>query len=155
MNTFCGLGLPELIILALLSFVIIGPERSQEFALLAGKTLRTLMRSQTWREFNEVASAMRDLPGTLMKMAEIEELQDEIRQEQARIQQALSGIDTDLREDLERTSSQNQVTKPAITDPWGISQAAAGTRITPRKASEALSSLKDSEGGVDDRADSG
>ena len=78
MDTLCGIGLPELIILALLGFVVIGPERSKDVALRAGRFLRSIMKSPWWRDFNQVAQSLRDLPTTLVRMAELEEAQAEL-----------------------------------------------------------------------------
>jgi hypothetical protein len=67
-----------MIILALLGFVVIGPERSQDVALRAGRFLRSLMKSPWWRDFNQVTQALRDLPTTLVRMADLEEAQAEL-----------------------------------------------------------------------------
>ena len=80
MDTLCGIGLPELIIIVLIGFVLIGPERSQELALKMGRLLRQVMTSEWWHEFNQVSKAIKDLPTTLIRMSEIEEAQKEIRQ---------------------------------------------------------------------------
>lgn len=79
MDTLCGFGLPEIIIILLLSFVLIGPERTQEVALNTGRLLRKVIRSEWWKEVNEITRAMKDLPTTLVRMAEIEETQKELR----------------------------------------------------------------------------
>lgn len=88
MDTLCGIGLPELIILALLGFVLIGPERSQAMAVQAGRFLRTVMTSRWWQEFNQVTRALRDLPTTLVRMAELEDAQRDLQQTVQDINQA-------------------------------------------------------------------
>lgn len=80
MDTLCGLGLPEIMIIILLAFVLIGPERTQGVALSAGKMLRKVVRSDWWKEVNEITRAMKDLPTTLVRMADIEETQQELRE---------------------------------------------------------------------------
>lgn len=92
METFCGIGLPEIIILVLVSFVFIGPERSRSLALTLGRWLRRLITSTWWREFNQVANSLRDLPNTLVRMSELE---DSLRQMQTDITQATQ-IDLNL-----------------------------------------------------------
>ncbi|MBN1313589.1 MAG: twin-arginine translocase TatA/TatE family subunit [Anaerolineae bacterium] len=99
MDTFCGLGLPELVIIALVGFVLIGPERSRELALQAGRFMRQVVTSEWWGEFNQVSKAIRDLPNTLMRMSELEEAQAEIRQAMADIE-AGAQIDVDFKEAL-------------------------------------------------------
>jgi len=116
-DTLCGIGLPEMIILALLGFVVIGPERSQDLALRTGRFLRTVMRSAWWREFNQMAGALRDLPNTLVRMAELEEAQAELKR-------SMQEIEQEVNVDFGRGNQQG-----AITDPWGIQNATAETRI--------------------------
>ncbi len=128
MDTLCGIGLPELIILALLGFVVIGPERSQEVALKAGRLLRQIMTSTWWREFNQVATAIRDLPTTLVRMAEIEEANKELREALSEIEQG-TNIDFNQRP----IPGARPTARPGTvaTDPWGIRNAVAGTHYTP------------------------
>ncbi len=143
METICGVGLPELVILLLIGFVVIGPTRSREVALQTGKFIRTVIRSQWWHEFNDITEAIRDLPRTLVRLAEIEEAQSEIRN-------VIDDID-DVSRDIKRSSRLDR--KPSktnhsaseteaidkmdsITDPWGIANASAGTVFFESDASE-------------------
>jgi Sec-independent protein translocase protein TatA len=125
-DTLCGIGLPELIILALLGFVVVGPERSQDVALRAGRFLRNIMRSSWWHEFNQVADALRNLPNTLVRMAELEETQ-------AALRRSMEEIEEEINLDMAPTISPRigPLGADVITDPWGIRNAAAGTQITP------------------------
>lgn len=109
----CGLGGPELVILALLLFVVFGPERTQQVALAAGRFLRRLMQSEWWGDFTRLTREMRDLPNTLVRLAELEETQAELEKSLADLQ---GEIDFNLR-------GEDDVT----TDPWGIENAVAGT----------------------------
>lgn len=87
MDTLCGLGLPELVLITLIGFVLIGPERSRELALQLGRWLRRAMQSSWWRDFNQVTDALRNLPTTLVRMAELEEVQQDIQRELRDIEQ--------------------------------------------------------------------
>lgn len=89
MDTLCGIGLPELIILALLGFVVIGPERSREVALSLGRMLGAVMKSEWWGEVNHIAQAIRNLPTTLVRMAELEESLKETEREMQETQDEL------------------------------------------------------------------
>jgi Sec-independent protein translocase protein TatA len=135
MDTLCGIGLPELIILALLGFVVIGPERSRETALQAGRWLRTLMKSPWWREFNQITDSIRNLPTTLVRMAELEETQQEL-------QRTLSDIERDAKVDINQRPASTSAAPPAEEppdDPWGIqtSQPTGPTQSEPPPAPEA------------------
>jgi Sec-independent protein translocase protein TatA len=129
-DTVCGIGLPEMIIIALVGFVLIGPERSQDMALRAGRFLRTVMRSGWWRDFNQVADAIRDLPNTLVRMAEQEEELQSLKRE-------IQEISGDVNSELNQTIGQaNQAAAEQITDPWGIRNASAQTTIRPPQPPE-------------------
>jgi Sec-independent protein translocase protein TatA len=132
MDTLCGIGLPELVILALLGFVVIGPERSREVALQVGRWLRTLMQSPWWREFNQITDSIRNLPTTLVRMAELEETQQEL-------QRTLSDIERDARVDINQRptpASAASPTKETAEDPWGIqtSESTGPIQSGPRSA---------------------
>jgi sec-independent protein translocase protein TatB len=128
-DTICGVGLPELIILALLGFVVIGPERSREVALNAGRFLRKVMTSPWWKDFSSITKSLRDLPNTLVRMAEIEEAQ-------ADLERTMRDIEDLTRTDLSLSKDKPPAAKgeEPITDPWGIRNAAAGTVIKPSPA---------------------
>lgn len=116
MDTFCGIGLPELIIIALVGFVLIGPERTRELALQGGRMLRRVMKSPWWREFTQVTDAMRNLPTTLVRMAELEEVQAELQRE-------LRDIDAQTRVNIDMDFGDSRTGKPpasAATNPWDI-----------------------------------
>jgi len=124
MDTLCGVGLPELIILALLGFVVIGPERSQELALKLGRLLSKVMRSPWFKEFQQITDALRNLPTTLVRMAELEEAQ-------ADIQRTINDIEHEVQVDLNAGAGSSG---QPITDPWGIQNATARTTLNPTEA---------------------
>lgn len=121
MDTLCGIGLPEIIILALISFVVIGPERSRELALTSGRWLKRIMTSSWWREFSNVTNALRDLPNTLVRMSELE---DSLRQIKTDINQAGQ---IDIR--LDAPAATQPPEPETITDPAEISNATAQTSL--------------------------
>lgn len=124
MDTLCGIGLPELLILALLAFVLIGPERTREVAVTAGRWLGRAMKSPWWKEFTQVTTALRDLPTTLVRMAELEEAQAELRR-------TLREIERESRVDIdEEISAGRSAPRPGVAsaDPWGIASLAPQTR---------------------------
>ena len=123
MDTLCGVGLPELIIVALLGFVVIGPERSRELALQLGRMMSKVMRSPWFSEFQQITNALRNLPTTLVRMAELEEAQ-------ADIQRTISDIERETKVEVKPPNA-----KEGVTDPWGILNAAAGTTFQPDSSS--------------------
>ena len=117
----CGIGGPELLILALLAFVVIGPERTRQVAVEAGRLLRKEMRSEWWAEFNQMAHTLRNLPATLVHLAELEEVQ-------AQLQRSLEDIRGQI--DLGTVPGKPKpVRREVVDDPWGIANATAQTWI--------------------------
>lgn len=116
--------------------------------------MRTVVRSQWWTEFNDITQAIRDLPTTLVRLAEIEEAQ-------ADLQEVMNDID-DVGKELRRESriniNMNDLMNPkttsaasgsspantseAITDPWGIANASAGTVFLDRQESDSQDAEK-------------
>lgn len=126
MDTFCGLGLPELVIITLVGFVLIGPERARELALQLGKVLRKVMKSPWWREFNQVTDSIRNLPTTLVRMAELEETQEDLKRELRDIEQQARDIEKEARIDIPKTGTPDSWAtranaKPVNQNPWNIS----------------------------------
>ena len=115
MDTLCGIGLPELVIITLFSFVIIGPERSREIGLTVGRWLRRAVKSQWWREFNQMASSIRDLPNTLIRMSELE---DDLQRVKRDLNRATK-IDPPAGALSDSTSAPPRA-PDSNADPWGI-----------------------------------
>jgi Sec-independent protein translocase protein TatA len=130
-DTVCGIGLPELIILALVGFVVIGPDRSRDMALSTGRFLRKVMKSPWWREFNQVTSALRDLPTTLVRMAELEDTLRSVRTDLDRA----SHIDFNQTMGTPSVDSSTPVVDPA-RDPWGIATQPPPAPSTPLTTGE-------------------
>jgi Sec-independent protein translocase protein TatA len=130
-DTLCGIGLPELFILLLIGFVVLGPDRTRELAIAAGRWLGRLLRSPWWGEFNQIADAIRNLPTTLVRMAELEETQAELRQTMADINR-----ETTFPQGSFVPSPPSKQAQPA-TDPWGISDATASATTAPDTRSAA------------------
>src|SRR5262245_39847482 len=114
MDTLCGLGLPELVIIILVGFIVIGPQRSRELAVVAGRFIRREMRSEWWREFNQVTNALRDLPNTLVRMAELE---DDLIKVRSDLSQVARMDVVNHMESASKSASSVDLEK----DPWGIS----------------------------------
>ena len=122
----CGVGGPELLIVALLGYIVFGPERAKDVALSAGRFLRRVTRSAWFNDFSRMAREIRDLPNTLIRLAELEETQSELQQNLDVLRTGIN-IDPDGKRDAE-------------IDPWGIQNAVAGTR---RLSDETAASLPD------------
>lgn len=141
MDTFCGLGLPEIIILVLISFVFIGPERSRELAITLGRWLRRVITSAWWREFNQLANSLRDLPNTLVRMSELE---DSLRQMKTDLDQA-----TQIDLDLTMPGMPQPPNTGTITDPYDSRNVTANTIKAPEEPVDASTPLEQQKARVD------
>lgn len=117
----CGLGGPELIVVALLGYIIFGPERAKDAALNAGRLMRKVTRSPWFADFSRMAKELRDLPNTLIRMAELEDTQAELKRN-------LEGLRFDVDLGLDADD------EPDITsDPWGIQNAVSRTVLPSQR----------------------
>jgi len=71
-----GIGPLELLFVALLALLLIGPKDISRTARSAGRALNRMYRSETWQALNRVSRSLRDLPGTLAREAELDELSE-------------------------------------------------------------------------------
>lgn len=94
-----GIGPLELLFIALLALLLIGPKDISQAARDAGRTLNRMYRSETWRALNRVSRSLRDLPGTLAREAELDEL-TEIRSATSEIRDSLRTEMDGLRSDI-------------------------------------------------------
>lgn len=132
----CGVGGPEILIFVMLLFVVFGPDRSKEVALAAGRFLRQVMRSEWWKDLTRLTREIRNLPTTLVRLAELEETQAELEKTLADIQ---GEIDLNLERDVK-------------TDPWGIENAVADS-TPPEERSNAPAPEEAPQTGESDQAD--
>ena len=135
MDTFCGLGLPELIVIVLVGFVVIGPQRSRELAVVAGRLIKRAMRSAWWREFSQVTNSLRDLPNTLVRMAELE---DDLRKVRADLSQAAQ-LDN-IGPVAGRADKANGI--DVELDPWGVGLSDKPTNVVEEDAAAPDDQLK-------------
>ncbi|MEX1071149.1 MAG: twin-arginine translocase TatA/TatE family subunit [Anaerolineales bacterium] len=85
---FLGIGLPEVIAIVLLLFLVLGPQDLVKLGSSLGKTLRGIRQSGVWQSFQEARQQLRHLPDELARQAgaeQISELRDELKEEQAKL----------------------------------------------------------------------
>lgn len=68
---FFNVGIPELLFLLLLAFVLLGPQKAAKSAAKAGQWLRDLVNSPLWQELLATSEELKDLPKKIMDEAEI------------------------------------------------------------------------------------
>ena len=76
-----GVGPLELIFVLLIIFLVLGPNDMAKTGKKLGRFLSTVRKSEFWSGVTNVTREMRDLPTTLMREAELEDVQKELQQD--------------------------------------------------------------------------
>lgn len=86
-----GIGPLELLFIVLIALIVLGPKDMIKAGKSIGRTLRTIVSSDTWRVVNQASREVRNLPNRLIREAGIDDLQKQLPT-QAEIRQQL-GVD--------------------------------------------------------------
>ncbi len=71
---FLGIGAPELIFILVLVLIILGPSDMQKTGRTIGLWLNRLVNSEGWRAFQRTSREIRNLPTTLMRNANLDDI---------------------------------------------------------------------------------
>lgn len=71
---FLGIGPLELVTILLIIFLVMGPTDMVKTGAKLGRTLRQLRQSDIWRAMRDTTRELRNLPDTLARQADIDEL---------------------------------------------------------------------------------
>lgn len=76
-----GIGWQELILVAVIALIVLGPKDMQKAGRTIGRWLNQLVHSDSWKVFQKTSSELRNLPRSLMREANMEfkETEQEIR----------------------------------------------------------------------------
>ena len=74
---FLGVGPLELILVLLVMFLVIGPKDMAKTGKKFGRFLSTVRKSELWSGFTRVNQTIHDLPTTLIREAELEDVKKE------------------------------------------------------------------------------
>ncbi|HLF27152.1 MAG TPA: twin-arginine translocase TatA/TatE family subunit [Anaerolineae bacterium] len=81
MGEIFGIGIEELVFIGILLALLFGPESIPKIGRSAGRLLNRLFRSPLYREGQQLRKQIRDLPSALARLAELEELQQNLNTE--------------------------------------------------------------------------
>jgi Sec-independent protein translocase protein TatA len=73
-----NIGLPELVFIVLLTFIVLGPQRAVEAAGNLGRWIRKVIKSPFWRDLVSTSNDLKDIPRKIMDDAEIQKTLDDI-----------------------------------------------------------------------------
>jgi sec-independent protein translocase protein TatB len=76
-----GIGWQELLLVAVIALIVLGPQDMQKAGRTIGRWLNQLVRSDGWKVFQKTSGELRNLPRNLMREAnlDIKETEQEIR----------------------------------------------------------------------------
>lgn len=76
-----GVGMQELIFIVIIALIVLGPKDMQKAGKTIGRWLNQLVRSDTWKLFQQTSSELRNMPRNLIKEAnmEMQETERELR----------------------------------------------------------------------------
>ena len=76
-----GVGPLEIIVLLLIGLLIFGPDDLMKAGKTAGKFIQKVTTSEGWQSLKEISREIRAIPNRLAREAQLEELQEELKQE--------------------------------------------------------------------------
>ncbi len=93
---FLGIGPLEVIFVLLIALIIFGPKDIARAGRTIGRFLRTVVKSDGWKAFQEASKGMRNLPNTLMREAGIEEEELKRMSGMSALEEATKGLDNKI-----------------------------------------------------------
>ena len=72
-----GVGTSELIFIILIAIIVLGPKDMQKAGRTIGRFLNQLIKSDSWKIFQQTSSELRNLPRNLMREANMEMMEAE------------------------------------------------------------------------------
>jgi len=72
-----GVGTSELIFIILIAIIVLGPKDMQKAGRTIGRFLNQLIKSDSWKIFQQTSNELRNLPRNLMREANMEMMEAE------------------------------------------------------------------------------
>jgi len=80
---FLGVGPFELVIIVVIALLVLGPKGMADLGRKTGRLVRKITHSSVWQEIMSTSRDLNDLPGKLMREADLEDEFKEIRKASA------------------------------------------------------------------------
>jgi Sec-independent protein translocase protein TatA len=80
---FLGVGPLELLFLAVIALLVLGPKGMADLGRKTGRLIRKVTRSPIWQDIMNTSRDLNDLPGKIMREADLENEFKEIRKASA------------------------------------------------------------------------
>lgn len=91
-----GVGPLELVFVLLIVFLVIGPNDLAATGKKIGRFLSAVRKSEFWRGVNQISKEVRTLPNTLMREAELEDLQKDLDKDAKTIRNVSKEFNVDV-----------------------------------------------------------
>lgn len=131
MDSFFGIGIPELIVILILSGIILGPQRIRQVAFTFGRVTAQLQRvsRQFMRQLNAELDSLEDgsVRDTMNDVRELQKEVEALRRELSQVPKSIRNEGTDLVKETRETIKSEGKTSTTETD----QQEAAGGDTTP------------------------
>jgi Sec-independent protein translocase protein TatA len=99
-----GIGPLELVFILIIALIVLGPKDMVKAGKTIGRTLRTIISSDTWRVVQDASREIRNLPNRMMREAALDDLQKQLpNQSSIRNELGLDELDKSLKGNLSST----------------------------------------------------
>jgi len=99
-----GIGPLELVFILIIALIVLGPKDMVKAGKTIGRTLRTIISSDTWRVVQDASREIRNLPNRMMREAALDDLQKQLPNQSTILSQlGLDELDKSLKGDLGST----------------------------------------------------
>ena len=99
-----GIGPLELVFILIIALIVLGPKDMVKAGKTIGRTLRTIISSDTWRVVQDASREIRNLPTRMMREASLDDLQKQLpNQSSIRSQLGLDELEKSLKSDMSST----------------------------------------------------
>ena len=92
-----GIGLPELVLILVIIFLVLGPKDMASTARRIARTIRSLTQSEFWRATREAWRMAQDIPNELLRETGLEDAQKELNQMGSQLNQWSREVDSTLK----------------------------------------------------------
>jgi sec-independent protein translocase protein TatA len=127
---FFGIGLPELVLILVLTLIVVGPQRLPEVAAQLGRTIREFRRYSSGVS-KELMDAVQDLEREYQELrGELRAVSGDVLQKAESLGRDLTGVSDEIRQSLKVEEAKGKAS-PEVTPPGDNGATADGTTTTP------------------------
>ena len=104
MDGIFGIGIPEILIVAVLALIILGPQDMVKTARMLGRWVYRVYHSPTWKMIMSTSQELRELPTKFVREAGLEDTVEDIKQTTAAVKSQLKEATGDVSAELKQAS---------------------------------------------------